>query len=61
MNSVTEAKYYGVPLLGIPMFGDQLGNVQKAARDGCALHVDFREITEERLFGEIDAMLRDRR
>lgn len=43
----TEAMLEGVPLLGIPLFGDQMMNMKRAVGKGYALALDFRNITEE--------------
>lgn len=42
----TEALFEGVPLLAIPLFGDQIMNVNRAVLKGYALSLDFEEITE---------------
>ncbi|CAG5010942.1 unnamed protein product [Parnassius apollo] len=39
--SVTEATHHGVPIIGIPIFGDQFVNVDLATRSGCGIRVDF--------------------
>nr|XP_015838844.1 PREDICTED: 2-hydroxyacylsphingosine 1-beta-galactosyltransferase isoform X2 [Tribolium castaneum] len=48
-SSTTETIYHGVPILGIPIFGDQKINAKSVARDGCGLYVAYSEITEEKL------------
>lgn len=44
-----ESKYYGVPVLGIPIFGDQPGNVRMAVKEGWAVEVDFYKLTEQKM------------
>lgn len=44
--STQEAIYHGVPMIGIPIFGDQLLNVKRAERKGFGLLLPFDNITE---------------
>jgi len=46
-GSMTEAIYHGVPLIGIPMFGDQVGNVKFAEDKGVGIRLDFNQLSEE--------------
>jgi hypothetical protein len=39
-NSLKEASFYGVPLLGMPFFLDQQRNTQLAVRNGWAIRVN---------------------
>lgn len=43
--SCFEAVHYAVPILGIPIFGDQTGNVDMAVRGGWGLKMKYTEIT----------------
>jgi glucuronosyltransferase len=45
LGSVVEAKFHGVPIIGIPFFGDQMANVAAAVEGGWALNVDFAMIS----------------
>lgn len=46
--STLEAIHAGVPLLAVPVFGDQPGNAERARRAGYALRVDFHpDLAEE--------------
>lgn len=53
----TEALYEGVPLLAIPLFGDQIMNVNRAVLKGYALSLDFEEITEKSLEKTLNELL----
>lgn len=44
-----EAVHYGVPMLGIPFYGDQHQNTYKAALAGHALKLEFKNVTVESL------------
>lgn len=46
MLSKIEAIYFGVPLLGIPVLGDQFMNVADAVHDGIAVSVDINKLNE---------------
>lgn len=46
MSSI-EAISRGVPILGIPFYGDQKANIKRAVYRGYALAVPYQDITEE--------------
>lgn len=52
-----EAVHEGVPLLGIPLFGDQKMNMQRAVTKKYALTLDYRNITEENVFNAMQELL----
>ena len=39
--STQESVYHGVPLIGMPVFADQISNVVKAVHDGYAVQLDW--------------------
>ncbi|XP_062549715.1 UDP-glycosyltransferase UGT5-like [Armigeres subalbatus] len=55
----TEALYHGKPMVGIPIFGDQPMNVDKAVRSGYAVMLDYNYITEESVEKAIKTVLND--
>jgi glucuronosyltransferase len=59
--STQEAVYHGVPILGIPMLGDQFVNIQQAVDRGFGLELDFTTITEKSLKEAINIVLSDSR
>ncbi|TGZ54174.1 UDP-glucosyltransferase 2-like isoform X1 [Temnothorax longispinosus] len=55
-----EAIYCGVPLIGIPMFGDQRINIQNYVNKKVAISLNsVNEVTEEKLTSAINNILKD--
>lgn len=52
-----ETTYYGVPIIGIPMFADQFNNVNTAVQKGFAKRVDLDLETPVNLKAAIDDIL----
>jgi len=59
LGSITEAIFYGVPFIGIPMFGDQITNVEKFIRLDIARRLEFAELTEVGVINAVEALLSD--
>jgi glucuronosyltransferase len=57
MQSVQEAVYHGVPILGVPIVADQKYNAKKIATEEIGLQLPFREITKEGLLTSVNAIL----
>ncbi|XP_050332678.1 UDP-glycosyltransferase UGT5-like isoform X5 [Bactrocera neohumeralis] len=57
MGSVVESQYHGVPMVGIPLFGDQPSNMVNVERSGYGLAVDYLTLTEESLNNAIQDVL----
>jgi len=58
-GGMSEAKYHAVPVLGIPIFGDQQSNVQIAVKEGWAVQLLYSELNEDTFSKSLDEMLRN--
>lgn len=57
LGGVAEARYYGVPILGIPLFGDQPENLRTIVKEGWAVPLEFNDITDESLSHALNEIL----
>ncbi|XP_059193850.1 UDP-glucuronosyltransferase 3A1-like [Centropristis striata] len=60
-NSLLQAVYHAVPVLGIPLFGDQFDNVVRAKTKGLGLAINPTQITRELLSSTIQTLIQDTR
>ena len=56
-----EAVHSGVPMVGIPLFGDQEGNVLSYVSEGFAVTLHFNSITKESVLQALRTVLNDKR
>ena len=62
MNSLNEAAQSGVPVVGIPLFGDQLFNAALMQHKGIGVYLDVRKLEDEQwLIGALERVLNDKR
>lgn len=57
LGAIGEAKFHGVPILAMPVYGDQLGNARQSVADGWAVQLDVDSVTHEQFANAIDEML----
>lgn len=57
LGGVTEAKFHGVPILGIPVFGDQPKNAKAIANEGWALELPYANINASSLSVAINELI----
>lgn len=55
--SITEAAYKGVPVIGIPIFGDQYMTISKVVQKGYGLQLNYNDLTEEKLTQTLNELL----
>ncbi|XP_037711766.1 UDP-glucuronosyltransferase [Drosophila subpulchrella] len=57
-GSLSEALYYGVPMLGLPLIGDQRGNLQRMQSKNWGLTLSTHNLTHFELAKTMDRILR---
>lgn len=55
--SSTEAVYHGVPIIGIPVFGDQFLNMARAQYNGYGIKIAYNNLTETSISWALEEML----
>ena len=60
-NSLYEAAYHGVPVVAVPLFGDQPANAKKVERRGFGVAVDYRNTDARKVFETIDKVVTEPR
>lgn len=59
MGSTTEAIYHGVPVIGIPIYGDQFMNARRLAKFGMGLELPLKELSGRTMETFISEVLND--
>ncbi|XP_038155710.1 UDP-glucuronosyltransferase 2A2-like isoform X3 [Cyprinodon tularosa] len=59
-NGIYEAIYHGVPMVGIPMFGDQADNMVHMEAKGAAVAVNFNSLTTESLRDAVNTVINEK-
>ncbi|CAL4058798.1 unnamed protein product [Meganyctiphanes norvegica] len=59
LHSTQEAAHHGVPIIGIPAFGDQKSNMIQIQGNGYGRVILWEELTEDLLLTRIDETIRD--
>lgn len=57
MLSTTEAIYHGVPMIGMPVFGDQPANAGAMEESGLGVQIQIRDLTKENLSQKLKTVL----
>ena len=61
INGVFEAIYHGVPVVGLPLFGDQSGNIARLVSRGMGVKLDAPTLTSDQLVEAINTVISDPR
>ncbi|KAH8246393.1 hypothetical protein KR038_009947, partial [Drosophila bunnanda] len=60
-GGITESQYHGVPMVALPVFGDQPGNAEVMQSAGYGLSLDLLSITEESLGEALKEVLENKK
>ncbi|XP_055919864.1 UDP-glycosyltransferase UGT5-like [Eupeodes corollae] len=60
-GSVVESQYHGVPMVGIPLFGEQSSNMENVVKEGFGLSVDYLTITEKNFNSAVQEVLSNKK
>ena len=60
-NSLYESAYHGVPLVAVPLFGDQFSNAIKAEQFGLGIALDYHTMDTGQLFETIVRVINEPR
>ncbi|XP_058402405.1 UDP-glucuronosyltransferase 2B31-like isoform X3 [Diceros bicornis minor] len=58
-NGVCEAIYHGIPMVGIPLFGDQPDNIARMKIKGAAVRLDFHTMSSTDLLNAMKTVIND--
>lgn len=61
LNSIQEAIYHQVPILGLPFSTDQRLNMLRATSDGYGLRLDWNDLDSEKLLSALHILLHNSR
>lgn len=61
LNSIFETMYHGVPVVGIPFFGDHYDTMTRVQAKGMGILLDWRTMTESELYEALVKVINDPR
>lgn len=50
LNSIFEAMYHGVPVVGVPLFGDHYDTMTRVQAKGMGILLEWKTVTEGELY-----------
>lgn len=61
LNSIFETMYHGVPVVGIPLFGDHYDTMTRVQAKGMGILLNWKTITEDELYKALVKVINDPR
>lgn len=59
LNSIYEAMYHGVPVVGVPLFGDHYDTMTRVAAKGMGIMLHWKSMTEDDLYLALTSVIKD--
>lgn len=61
LNSIYEAMYHGVPVVGVPLFGDHYDTMTRVQAKGMGIMLEWKRMSEEDLYQAMVKVMKDPR
>lgn len=61
LNSIYEAMYHGVPVVGVPLFGDHYDTMTRVQAKGMGIMLEWKRMSEEDLYTAMVNVITDKR
>lgn len=61
LNSIYEAMYHGVPVVGVPLFGDHYDSMTRVAAKGMGIMLHWKYMSEDDLYTALTSVITDTR
>lgn len=55
--STIEAINYGIPIIGIPVYADQIMNVERSVLNELAVRIDYKQLNEDVMSAALNEIL----
>ncbi|XP_020786162.1 2-hydroxyacylsphingosine 1-beta-galactosyltransferase [Boleophthalmus pectinirostris] len=59
LNSIYEAMYHGVPVVGVPLFGDHYDTMTRVAAKGMGIMLHWKSMSEDDLYTALTSVIKD--
>ncbi|XP_077984585.1 2-hydroxyacylsphingosine 1-beta-galactosyltransferase-like [Glandiceps talaboti] len=60
MNGIYETIYHGVPMVGVPIFGDHYDNFARLVHKGMCLTLDVKTLTQDKIYNAVTTIIQDK-
>lgn len=61
LNSIFEAMYHGVPVVGVPLFGDHYDTMTRVTAKGMGIMLHWKSMSEDDLYNALATVINDTR